>query len=77
MKKFEIDNMNTKSGRLIYSTTKSKKPLNKKNLISGLAIYFNSEEQATRATKVVLENRETVEKVKLKRTINKNNISLI
>ena len=72
MKKFEVDNMNTKNGRLIYSVTKQKKPLNKENIIKGLSIYFNNdEEKAKLATKIVLENRGTVEKVKLKRTINK------
>ncbi len=73
MKKFEVDNMNTKNGRLIYSVSKQKKPLNKDNIIKGLNIYFNDIEKAKNATKIVLENRGTVEKVKLKRTINKKN----
>ena len=78
MKKFEIDNMNTKNGKLIYSVTKSNKPLNKTNLISGLSIYFDDEDKAKNVSKIVLDNREKIEKVKLRRTINKtsNNISL-
>ena len=72
MKNFEIDNMNTKNGRLIYSVRKTKKPLNKKNLLSGLKIYFKDEDKSTEVTKVVLDNRETVEKISLRRTINKN-----
>ena len=78
MKKFEIDNMNTKNGRLIYSVTKTSKPLNKTNLLKGLNIYFNNEDTSKAVTKIVLDNREKVEKVKLRRTINKktNNLSL-
>ena len=79
MKKFEIDNMNTKNGKLIYSTTKSTKPLNKNNLITGLNLYFQDEDKAKNVSKIVLDNRDKVEKVKLRRTINKkaiNNLSL-
>lgn len=71
MKKFEVDNMNTKNGRLIYSVSKHKKPLTKDSIIKGLNIFFKDEEKAKTATDVVLSNREIVEKVKLKRTINK------
>ena len=78
MKKFEIDNMNTKNGKLIYSSTKSTKPLNKSNLISGLNLYFKDEDKATNVSKLVLDSREKVEKVKLRRTNKKavNNLSL-
>jgi len=79
MKKYEIDNMNTKNGKLIYSTTKSSKPLNKNNLITGLNLYFQDEDKAKNVSKIVLEHREKIEKVKLRRTINKkdiNNLSL-
>jgi len=78
MKQFEIDNMNTKNGRLIYSVTKTSKPLNKTSLLKGLNIYFNNEDTSKAVTKIVLDNREKVEKVKLRRTINKktNNLSL-
>ena len=57
MKKFEIDNMNTKNGRLIYSVTKTSKPLNKTNLLKGLNIYFNNEDTSKEVTKIVLDNR--------------------
>ena len=72
MKHFEIDNMNTKNGRLIYSSKKSVKPLNKKNLLSGLTVYFKNDDKAKEVSSVVLDNRETVEKITLRRTINKN-----
>jgi hypothetical protein len=77
MKKFEIDNMNTKNGRLIYSVNKTFKPLNKTNLLSGLNMYFKNDDQAKTVTQVVLDNREKVEKVNLRRTINKKPANLI
>ena len=72
MKKFEIDNMNTKNGRLIYNVKTNLKPLNKKNLLTGLNLYFKDEDKSTEVSKIVLSNREKVEKISLKRTINKN-----
>jgi hypothetical protein len=78
MKSFEIDNMNTKNGRLIYNVTKRSKPLNKTNLISGLDIYFKNVDKSKEISKIILDNREVVEKVQLRRTINKtkNNFSV-
>ena len=60
------------------SVTKTSKPLNKTSLLKGLNIYFNNEDTSKAVTKIVLDNREKVEKVKLRRTINKktNNLSL-
>ena len=71
MKRFEIDFMNTKNGKLTYAESKRKEPLNKKNLITGLNNYFNNEEDTKRATKVVLESRKDLVKVTLRRTTNK------
>ena len=76
MKKFEIENMNTKNGRLIYSVKKTTKGLNKKNLLTGLNMYFKDEEKAKDATTIVLSNREVVEKVSLKRSVNKKTLQL-
>lgn len=73
MKKFEINDMNIKSGKLTYNERKSKKPLNKKNLLSGLTLYFRDDvDKAKNCSEFVLENRDDVSKVSLKRTINKN-----
>jgi hypothetical protein len=71
MKKFQIDFMSTKNGKLTYSESKRKEPLNKKNLITGLNTYFNNEDESKRVSKVVLESRKDVVKVTLRRTINK------
>ena len=73
MKKFEINDMNIKSGRLTYNERTTKKPLNKKNLLSGLTLYFRDDvDKAKTCSEFVLENREDISKVRLKRTINKN-----
>ena len=73
MKKFEINDMNIKSGKLTYNEKKTKKPLNRKNMLSGLTLYFKEDvDKAKDCSMFVLDNREDVTKVALKRTINKN-----
>tara|TARA_B100001057_G_scaffold492635_1_gene585411 strand:+ start:562 stop:972 length:411 start_codon:yes stop_codon:yes gene_type:complete len=71
MKKFDIDFMNTKNGKLVYTETKRKEGLNKKNLILGLNNYFEDEARAKMVSKIVLDSRNEVKKVTLRRTINK------
>lgn len=72
MKKFEINDMNIKSGKLIYNEKTNKKPLNKKNLMSGLTLYFKEDvDKAKDCSEFVLDNREDVTKISLKRTVNK------
>lgn len=73
MKTFEINDMNIKSGKLTYSERTNKKPLNKKNMLSGLTLYFREDkDKATECTTFILDSREDVKKINLKRTINKN-----
>jgi hypothetical protein len=73
MKKFEINDMNIKSGKLTYNEKTTKKPLNRKNMLSGLTLYFKEDvDKATDCSMFVLDNRDDVTKVALKRTINKN-----
>ena len=72
MKKFEINDMNIKSGKLVYNEKTNKKPLNRKNLMSGLTLYFKEDvDKAKNCSEFVLENREDVTKISLKRTVNK------
>jgi hypothetical protein len=74
MNKFEIDNMNTKNGRLIYSVSNTSKPLSKKNLVDGLNIYFKNEDTAKSVSQIVLDSRPKVEKITLKRTTFKQRV---
>lgn len=69
MKQFEINNMNTSNGKLVYSVTKTKEPLNRKSLTRTLNIYFGSSDKANELSKFVMENRKQIEKVQLKRKI--------
>ena len=69
MKQFEINNMNTSNGKLVYSVTKTKEPLNRKSLTRTLNIYFGSSDKANELSKFVMENRKQIEKFKLKRKI--------
>lgn len=73
MKKFEINDMNIKSGKLTYNEKITKKPLNRKNMLSGLTLYFKDNvDKAKECSLCVLDNREDITKVALKRTVNKN-----
>ena len=73
MGKFEINDMNIKSGKLTYNKKVTKKPLNKKNLLTGLTLYFQEDvDRAKDCSIYVLDKREDVTKVSLKRTINKS-----
>tara|TARA_B100000575_G_C22488727_1_gene322336 strand:- start:24 stop:416 length:393 start_codon:yes stop_codon:yes gene_type:complete len=68
MGKYEINNMNINKGKLVYQEKEVKVPLNKKNLIITLNKYFRNEEKAFEVTDYVMENRDKVKQVKLKRT---------
>ena len=73
MKKFEINDMNIKSGKLTYNERKSKKPLNKKNLLSGLTLYFRDDvDKAKNCSEFVRKTVKMYLEFSLKRTINKN-----
>lgn len=72
MKQFEINDVNIKSGKLTYNKKTTKKPLNKKNLLTGLTLYFKEDvDRAKDCSKFVLDTREDIVKTSLKRTINK------
>lgn len=71
MNKFEINHMNVNGGKLIYSVSKNKAPLNKENITNILTKYFDDNSRGKEVCKYLLENREKVERVRLKRTHNK------
>jgi hypothetical protein len=63
----DIHHINIKNGVLVYKNDTVYKGLNKKNLMNGLSIYFNNDEQKTHdATTTVMENRERINKIRLK-----------
>ena len=66
MENNDINHINIKNGALVYKSDEKFKGLNKTNLLSGLNIYFNDKQKATTASKVVMDNREKIRKIKLK-----------
>ena len=75
MNKFEINHMNITGGKLIYSVSKNKVPLNKKNMSTILSKYFDNDMKAQEVCNYLLENREKKERIRLKRTHHKNSIN--
>ena len=73
MKQIDINYMNIKGGKLVYAVTKTKAPMNKTNITKSLGKYFNSDEKGLEVCKYLFENREQIEKVRLKRTKNRKN----
>ena len=73
MRNNEIDCFDLKDGKLVYSQTKTKAPLNKKNLASILLSYFGEKkmEQVEDLTKHLLENREEKIRENVRRKIDK------
>lgn len=69
MKENEIDEFDIKGGKLMYTKTKVKKPITKKNLASILSKYFNGDiSQAIEVNNFIMNNREEVVKESLKRS---------
>lgn len=67
MGRFQINDLNTKQGKLKYVKTSSIKPLNKDYLISRLGDYFKDFEKGQKAFQFINNNRDKTEKVSLRR----------
>lgn len=77
MKKFDVGYMNIKGGKLIYSVSKNKAPMNKTNITKSLSDYYKNTDKALEVCSYIFENREKIEKVKLRRTHHKKGIDII
>jgi hypothetical protein len=72
MKTNEIDCFDVKEGKLIYSKSKVKKPINKKTLLSALEVYFrDNQELAQNVGEHILNSREETIKENIRRRIEK------
>jgi hypothetical protein len=72
MKTNEIDCLDINDGQLRYKKSKSKKPLNKENLLKILQKYYNNNEhQSTNMAQFILDNREETDRESLSRKIQK------
>lgn len=80
MKSNEIDCFDINDGKLIYSRSKIKKPINKKTLFTSLHTYFKEdEEMAKQLSEFILNSREETvkESIRRKKIINKyNNLNM-
>ena len=71
MEKFNIKDMNTDSGKLKYTETVTKKPMNKEYIRTKLVDFLKNAQKAEEATKYLIEQRDTKINIKLKRVKNK------
>jgi hypothetical protein len=67
MKNNDIQQMNVKNEKLVYTATNYKVPINKVYLCSVLGKFFNSEEKGEEVSSYILKNRGNTEKIKLRR----------
>lgn len=76
MQNNEIDNCNTYNGKLKTHVTTHKKPINKKFLGEALATFLKNSKMGESASDYVFNNRETEQKVRLKRTVNRGGLDI-
>ena len=67
MENYNIEDLSTGNGKLKRSVSLTKKPISKHIIKNKLSQYFNDDVKAEHATTFILENRETQERVRLKR----------
>ena len=67
----KISDLNTQNGKLQYKATLYKKPLNQKTIQNRLATYFKDIKKGQAIANFLLQNREKVERVSLRRKIDK------
>jgi len=76
MEKYEINDLNTNNGKIKFTKSFQTKPLNKQFLISRLGDFFKDFSKGEKAASFILDNRDKEEKFKLRRVVNKNELSL-
>ena len=76
MNKYKIGDLNTSNGRIKYSVSSSRTPINARTLKEKLSGYYKDDDEVTKLLKYLEENRDKKEKVTLKRTITKKTMNL-
>ncbi len=76
MGKFDINDLNTGTGKLKYSKSTQTKPLNKQFLSSRLGDFFKDFSKGEKAAMFILENREKTEVMRLRRIKTKKEMNL-
>lgn len=75
MASHSIEDCNTGNGKLKYSVTQSKKPINRKYLTDKLSQYLNNNKKAEELSIFLYDNRETEQRVSLRRCFKKSAIN--
>ncbi len=76
MARNNIEDCNTSNGKLKYSVSQIKKPINRQYLLDKIGTFMNNRSRAEELTVFLYDNRETQQKVNLRRTMNKKFIDL-
>jgi hypothetical protein len=76
MNRFQINDLNTINGKIKFTKSLCTKPLNKQFLISRLGDFFKDFTKGEKAASFILDNRDKEEKFKLRRVINKKEVSI-
>ena len=76
MGRFNINDLNTNNGKIKFTKSMCTKPLNKQFLVSRLGDFFKDFSKGEKAASFILENRDKEEKIKLRRVVNKNELSI-
>jgi len=76
MGEFNIEDLNTNTGVLKYSISKTKKTISKKDILEKLTAFLKNSDKASEAISYIYDNREVVEKVRLKRLKPRKNMNL-
>lgn len=71
MKSNEIDVFDINDGKLVYSKTKVKMPINKTNLFAALMQHYNDEEAAKKLSEFIMDSRQEKIKESIRRKIQK------
>jgi len=76
MSRNNIEDCNTAGGKLKYAVTQVKKPINRKYLIDKLSVFMNNPKKAEELTVFLFDNRETEQKVNLRRTFSRKIVDI-
>ena len=74
MNRYKIEDCNTGNGKLKCTTKQVKKPLTKKYLTDQLCNFLRNQKKGEELSKAIYENRESEERVQLRRTVKKNGV---
>ena len=72
MNRFKLNNLKTTIGTVKFNKTLCSVPINKTFLTKKLGIFFNNEKKGEEIATYILENREKVERMSIKRAKNKD-----